>query len=108
MKKFLLSTLLGLLLFSAKATVVAYFNYGVFNVPSQSPFLETYLTVIGNTVRHKAVTGGYQGSVNVKVTILQNNLPIKNYNYNLIGPLEKDSLGNNSFIDNQRYSLPNG
>lgn len=109
MRKLLLIAAFGVQLFSAKALVTAYFNFGLFNIPSNSPFLETYLTVVGSSVKHKAVSGGFQGSVNVKINILRAGGTLyKSESYNLLGPLETDTLHNTSFIDNQRYALPNG
>ncbi len=108
MKKLVLIFVLGWLFLPLGASVTAYFNYGVFNVPSGSPFIETYLTVIGNSIRHKAVNGGIQGSVNVKVLITKNGELYTGDNYNLLGPVDKDSSSVTSFIDNHRYALPNG
>lgn len=108
MKKFVLIFVLGLFFLSSGASVTAYFNYGVFNVPSGSPFIETYLTVIGNSIRHKPVKGGIQGSVNIKVLITKNGELYTGDNYNLLGPVDKDSTSVSSFIDNHRYALPNG
>ena len=108
MKKYLLIIAIGMLLLTSKAQMTAYFNYGLFNVPNSSPFLETYLTVIGKSVKHIAVSGGFQASVNIKVNIYQGLKTIKDNNYNLRSPIDKDSIHLSTFIDNQRYSLPNG
>lgn len=96
------------MLFSVKAAVTAYFSYGVFNVPANSPFLETYITIVGKSIKHKPVSGGFQGSVNVKVNIYLNDKIFKSENYNLMSPVDKDTLSFSTFIDNQRYSLANG
>ncbi len=108
MKKCVFIFAFGMLLFTTKAQLTSYFNYGLFNVPSSSPFLETYLTVIGKSVKHIAVAGGFQASVNIKVNIYQGIKTVKDNNYNLRSPVDKDSLHFSTFIDNQRYSLPNG
>lgn len=108
MKKQVLIFGLGLFFLQIQASVTAYFNYGVFNVPNGSPFIETYLTVIGSSVKHKAVNGGFQGSVNIKILITKNKELITGDNYNLLGPLNKDSVNVSSFIDNHRFALPNG
>jgi len=108
MRKYILIVVLGLCILTSSASVTAYFNYGVFNVPSGSPFIETYLTVIGNSIRHKSVNGGFQGSVNVKVLITKGGELYTGDNYNLNGPVDKDTLNVSSFIDNHRYALPNG
>jgi GWxTD domain-containing protein len=108
MKKHVLLFVFGWLFLQTQASVTAYFNYGVFNVPNGSPFIETYLTIIGNSIKHKAVNGGYQGSVNIKVLITKNGELYTGDNYNLLSPIDKDSLSISSFIDNHRYALPNG
>jgi GWxTD domain-containing protein len=97
-----------MLLLNLKASVTAYFNYGVFNVPSSTPFLETYLTIIGKSIKHVKVENGYQASVNIKVNIYSGEKLVKSDNYNLLSPIDKDTLSYTSFIDNQRYSLSNG
>ena len=38
-----------------EAQPIAYFNMGAFNVPAQQPFLETYLTIIGNSLKLKKI-----------------------------------------------------
>jgi len=108
MKKYVLLFVLGLFISNLQASVTAYFNYGVFNIPTGSPFIETYLTIIGNSIRHKAINGGLQGSVNIKVLITKGGELYTGDNYNLLGPVDKDSLSLSSFIDNHRYALPNG
>lgn len=88
--------------------ITAYFNYAVFNTPSSRPFLETYLTVSGNTVKYQPVAGGYQASVNISWRILKGTEVVKASAYNLMSPIATDSLNPPSFIDNQRFSLDNG
>lgn len=90
------------------SNVTAYFNYAVFNTPSSRPFLETYLTVSGNTVKYLPVAGGYQASVNISWRILKGTEVVKTSAYNLMSPLAADTLHLPSFIDNQRFSLDNG
>jgi len=108
MKKLFVAFVLGLFSFGLNANVTAYFSYGVFNVPNGTPFLETYITVLGKSVKYKAVTNGYQSSVNVKVLISKSGQNVAGNNYNLRSPIDKDTLHPSSFIDNQRYPLGNG
>jgi GWxTD domain-containing protein len=108
MKKYVVIFVFGWFFLQSQGSVTAYFNYGVFNVPSGSPFIETYLTVIGKSVKHIPVAGGLQGSVNVKVLITKGGELYTGDNYNLLSPIDKDSLSISSFIDNHRYALPNG
>jgi GWxTD domain-containing protein len=88
--------------------ITAYFNYGTFNVPNSNPFLETSMTVNGYSLKAKKTNGKYQNSVNVLYTVHKDSTLILVNKYNLKGPLFDDSLKVPSFIDNQRYNLPNG
>jgi GWxTD domain-containing protein len=90
------------------ANVTVYFNYGVFNAPSSKPYLETYLTISGNSVKFSPSEGGYQASINVSWKILKGTEVVKASNYNLMSPKVSDTLHPPSFIDNQRFSLENG
>lgn len=88
--------------------VIVYFNYGLFSTPSSKPYLETYLTITGNTVRYMPVKDGYQASVNISYTIKKGNEIVKTSKYNLLSPLSKDSTSRPGFIDDQRFQLDNG
>jgi GWxTD domain-containing protein len=90
------------------AQVITYFNVGAFNTPANQPYLETYLTIVGNSLFPKNVDGKFQNSVNIEVKILKDSTIVKANKYNLNGPVYSDSLNSPVFIDNQRYSLPNG
>lgn len=90
------------------ANVTVYFNYAVFSSPSAKPYLETYLTLSGNSVKFMPVSGGYQANVNISWKILKGTELIKSSSYNLLSPIVHDSLQMPSFIDNQRFSLLNG
>jgi len=90
------------------AQIIAYFNYGAFNVPNNTPFLETYITLNGYSLKVKKIDGKFQNSVAILFTIFKDSIIIKANKYNLKGPFFNDSLSIPSFIDNQRYTLPNG
>ncbi len=93
---------------SAFANVTVYFNYAVFSTSKSSPFLETYLTISGNSVKFIKVKNSNQASVNVSWKIFKDTVLIKQSSYNLLSPLVKDSIQIPSFIDNQRFLLDNG
>ncbi|MCW3077168.1 MAG: hypothetical protein JWO32_1777 [Bacteroidetes bacterium] len=90
------------------AQIITYFNTGAFNVPGKQPFLETYLTLIGNSFAYKTVGTHYQNSVNISLLIYKDSAIVKANKYNLISPPFTDSLKASTFIDNQRYPLDNG
>lgn len=90
------------------AQIISYFNTGAFNVPGQKPFLETYLTLIGNSFAYKTVGTQYQNSANISILILRDTSIIHAKKYNLAGPSFTDTSNIPSFIDNQRFPLDNG
>ncbi len=113
MKKYFLSLFVFSLFFTfsyGQNGIVAYLSYADFSTKENKPFLETYLTVIGNTLKYqKNENGKYQGTVEISIAFVQNDL-IKNFKkYNLLSS-EIDSLGayKNNFIDQQRFYLENG
>lgn len=112
MKKILLMSLLALCVLPNKVfcRATAYLTYATFNVPAKGPYIETYLSVIGNSVKFiKNAAGKYQGAIDVAINFTQNG-EIKNaQKYTLNSPEAIDtSLGYPNFIDQQRFSLPNG
>ncbi|MBL7903726.1 MAG: GWxTD domain-containing protein [Bacteroidales bacterium] len=88
----------------------AYLSHATFNVPGQGPYLETYLEILGNTIRYKAIDGGkFQGSVQVTMIIKQDSVIRDFRKYELLSPEVSDTtaVGIN-FIDQQRFMLPDG
>jgi len=90
------------------ANITVYFNYGIFNTGNSKPYLETYLTITGHSVKFKPTDGGYQASVNVSWKILRGTEVVKASSYNVLSPKATDTLHLPSFIDSQRFSLENG
>lgn len=90
------------------SNITVYFNYGVFSTTGSKPYLETYLTISGNSVKFLPSKGGLQASVNISWKILKGSEVVKSSNYNLMSPLASDTLHLPSFIDCQRFSLDNG
>lgn len=113
MKKYLItlcSVVLVLFNISANNNVSAYLTYATFNVPAKGPYIETYLSIIGNSVTFvKNSAGKYQGAVNIAINFSQNG-EIKNaQKYTLNSPETADtSTGYPNFIDQQRFTLING
>lgn len=94
--------------YQISANVTVYFNYGVFNTLNSKPYIETYLTISGNSVKFKPAKSGYQASVNISWKISKGKEIIKSSNYNLMSPVSQDTIQLPSFIDSQRFSLENG
>jgi len=88
----------------------AYFAYCTFNSPQSGPYVETYLSIMGNSVAYQlAESGIMQGSIEVTFVFKQDG-EVKNFKkYNLLSPEVSDSAkAYKNFIDQQRISLPNG
>lgn len=95
--------------FSARG-IGAFLSHGTFYIPGQSPYVEMYLEVIGNTLKYKQTpTGLYQGSIQVTMIIKQDSV-IKDFKkYELLSAEVEDTTGVSvNFIDQQRFTLPNG
>lgn len=112
MKKIVVSCLLLALAFNnlLASHVKAYLTFASFNVPGKGPYLETYISVIGNTVKFvKNKDAKYQGAVDISVGFIQNGV-IKSANkYTLNSPeLADTAAGFPNFLDQQRYVLSNG
>lgn len=108
LKNLILLAFLQLFVFSSKSQIIAYYNSGAFNVPYGSPFLETSTTLNGFSLKAKKIDGKFQNSVSVLFTVYKDSTIVKANKYNLKGPFFDDTLNIPSFIDNQRYPLPNG
>ncbi|OFX45458.1 MAG: hypothetical protein A2046_12210 [Bacteroidetes bacterium GWA2_30_7] len=87
----------------------AYFYYAPFYYQNQGSFLETYLTVIGNSVEFKLNENNkYQSSLEVVMLFKQDGKIQEFKKYNLLSPEITDTLSLPNFIDQQRVSLKNG
>ena len=110
MKKYLIFLCLPFLLITNSllaANVTAYLTYASFSTPAKGPYLETYLSVIGNSLRFvKNANGKFQGAVDISVAFKQSG-EIKNaQKYSLNSPETDDTLkGFPNFIDQQRITI---
>lgn len=95
----------------ASTNVVAYFNYATFNIPGKGPYVETYISVFGNTVQYKKMPSGkFQASVEISMLFLQNDSIKASQKYVLASPEISDtsSKGTVNFIDLRRTPLKAG
>lgn len=90
------------------SNVIVYFNYGLFSTSNSKPYVETYLTITGNTVKYMPVKNGYQASVNISYVIKKGEDIVKASKYVLHSPLSADTMHTPGFIDDQRFQLDNG
>jgi len=88
----------------------ARFAYTTFYAPDKGPYLETYLSVAGNTVNYiPANTGKMQGAIEVTLVIKQTDVVKYFDKYNLLSPEETgDGASKFNFLDQQRIPLANG
>jgi GWxTD domain-containing protein len=110
MKKSIFLFAIFILPFFAEArNLWAFLTYGTFNSPD-GPYVETYLSVAGNSVNYvKTVNGKFQATVNILMTFKQNNeiKAFKKYELNSPG-IDDTTKVNYEFIDEQRFQIPNG
>jgi len=107
MLKYLLTLLITVLISSQlySNNLKAYFTYSTFYSPSDGPYIETYLSIIGNS----AVFNNNQAVIEITYVFKQGEEIKKFKKYNLLSPTLKDSLAEKpDFADQQRISLPNG
>ncbi|HNW91015.1 MAG TPA: GWxTD domain-containing protein [Bacteroidales bacterium] len=114
MKKILLLTgvvLMTFVSFSAQAKrLQAYMSYSTFLSPSDGPYIETYMIVVGNSLKYvNNENSKYQGTIEITLIFRQDSV-IKDFKkYNLLSPEVEDTNAINfNFIDQQRFLLPNG
>jgi GWxTD domain-containing protein len=113
MKKIFIVLLLSLIGSSMNimgGNITAYLTYASFNVPSQTPYIETYISVIGNSVKFvKNSNGKYQGAIDISVAFSQNGVIKNAQKYTLNSPEIADTAKEFvNFLDQQRYSLESG
>lgn len=106
----LLSLALFLTGFQAGArNLWAYLTYSTFNSPD-GPYVETYLTVAGNSVKYVLNENGkYQAAVNIVLLFKQGDQIRAFKKYQLNSPEVTDTTNLNfNFLDQQRFQLENG
>lgn len=92
------------------ASITAFMSYGVFKSPANGPYVETYISVMGNTVTYiKNKNGKYQGIIEIDLLFKQGDTIRSAKKYNLLSPEIADtSTEKINFVDQQRILLPEG
>jgi GWxTD domain-containing protein len=90
--------------------ILAYLSYTTFNSPSDGPYIETYLSILGESIVFiPKEDGKFQGAVEVTIIFKQGEEIIDFDKYEIYSPVVDDtSKVAFSFIDQQRYLLNNG
>ena len=114
MKKRFIQTLIIFLFFfsyfSEAKDLNGFLSYSTFLSPVDGPYIETYLSIVGSSVNYvKQENGKFQGTVEVTM-IFRNDDEIVDFSkYEVYSPEVEDTTNINfSFIDQQRFLLPNG
>ena len=109
MKKIILILIMLAPFFSEAKNVWAFLTYSTFNSP-EGPYIETYLTVAGNSVKYvKKDNGKFQATVDILMTFKQDTIIKAFKKYELKSPEIADTTKSSyEFIDEQRFLLPNG
>lgn len=109
MKKIIAIQIVCLSFLSSQAQITAYFSHSAFDTPDHKPYMETYISVFGNSVSFKKnEKGKFQGMVEVGILFSQNGQIKASKKYNLMSPEQKDTLSRPNFIDQQRFALDTG
>lgn len=112
MKKYLsiLTFIVLLSNFTFASNLKAYFTFCTFNTPDNEPYIETYLSVVGNSAIYKKNANNlFESKIEVTLIFKQGDEIKKFKKYNLVSPEIKDSLAEKvNFMDQQRIALPNG
>ena len=111
MKKYYTLFISLLIAFNVNANKLqANLSFATFLSPADGPYIETYLSVVGNSVKFiKNANGKFQATVQIMMAFKQNNI-IKNFKKtDLFSPeIDDTSKTDFSFMDQQRFTLPNG
>lgn len=112
-KTFTLLSLILLVLGSSNLSaksVQAFLSYTTFNSPEEGPYVETYLSIAANSINFvKKENGKFQGKVEITLIFKQNDSIVSHKKLNLNSPEVEDSAKTYfSFLDVQRFILPNG
>lgn len=114
MKKYLLLLLVIILSTTVFASepkfVQAQFFYSKFLSPTDGPYVETYMSVMGNSVIYKKLDNGkFQGKVLVSLIFSKDSAVVNFDKYELLSPEFDDTTNiTANFLDQQRFQLPNG
>ena len=88
----------------------AYFTFCTFDSPEKGSYIETYLSIVGNSASYKKTAQNtFQSEIEITLIFKQGEEIKKFKKYNLLSPESIDSLASKeNFIDQQRISLDEG
>ncbi len=109
MKKVLFLIMLSAVSVLKADNLSGYFSFCYFDLPGKTPYLETYLNVIGNTINPVVSENGkIKGQVEVQLIIRSADKVVHFDKYNLNSPETDTQRSIPDFIDQQRINLEKG
>jgi len=90
--------------------IMAYLSYTTFNSPDEGPYIETYLSILAESIYYvQTEDGKFQGNIEVTIIFRQGEEIIDFDKYEINSPsVEDTALVAFTFVDQQRYLLKNG
>ncbi len=110
MKKYIILIISVILTLNINASdLQVYYYYSTFNSPT-NPYIETYLSIIGNTTEFvKNENGEFNSTIEISIIFKQEGKVVKFRKHRLNSPEINDTINNfPNFIDQQRIFLENG
>lgn len=95
--------------FLSARELTANLTSAAFSTPEHNTYVETYLSIIGSSVRYvKNKNGRYQAAVDIRMSVMKGD-SLKDYRkYVLNSPETDDTTKAPNFLDLQRFTLPIG
>ncbi len=86
-----------------------YLNFACFSTPNGQNYFETYLIVVGNSMKFvKTGQGKYVAKAHVTLSFKRKDSTVASASFNLLSPEVSDSISKPDFIDVHRFWLPKG
>jgi GWxTD domain-containing protein len=84
--------------------------YSKFYSPTEGPYFETYLSIVGSSVVFvKNESQKFQGTIEITMIFSKDSVVVNYDKYELLSPEVEDTASIDfNFLDQQRFSLPNG
>lgn len=89
-------------------SIKAYLSYAVFSAPEKGPYIETYITIPGNSVFFKKQKNTFRATISISLLFNQDGKAVQGGTYNLNSSEIVDTTKKPVLIDVQRYALKPG
>lgn len=88
--------------------VTTYFYYVTFYDLESKPYIETYFTIVGNSIKYKLINNNYSGCVEITMLFKQEGSIKQFHKFNVSSPLLSDTLNKKDFIFVHRFAIEPG